>query len=51
MTYIPNPAGLVSIEDAQRIMRAIFPNYPDLRPCNPVPILEAAAPLPMKMPA
>lgn len=51
MTYTPNPAGLVSTEDAHRILHAIFPNYPDLTPCNPVPTLEATAQLTMKMPA
>lgn len=50
MTYMPNPAGLVSIEDAQRILRAIFPNYPELRPCNPAPTLEPTEPSPMKTP-
>jgi hypothetical protein len=49
MTYLPNPAGLVSIEDAHRILHAIFPNYPDLTPCNPVPPLEPTAQLPVKM--
>lgn len=41
MTYVPNPGGMVGVEDSLRILRAIFPNYPDLTPCNPVPKLEA----------
>jgi len=49
MTYIPNQVGMVSIEDAHRILRAIFPDYPDLKPCNPAPILEPIAPSPVKM--
>jgi len=44
MTYIPNKVGMVSVEDSQRILRAIFPNYPDLMPCNGIPILEPIAP-------
>ena len=45
MTYIPNHFGMVSIEDARRILRAIFPNYPELTPCRPAPILESITPL------
>ena len=48
MTYIPSNTGLVSIEDSRRILRAIFPNYPELRPCNPASALEPLAPLPIK---
>ena len=48
MTYIPNRSGMVSIEDARRILRAIFPNYPDLNPCHPAPILEPITP-PMQL--
>jgi len=44
MTYVPTNNGMVSIEDSRRILRAIFPNYPDLKPCNPVPTLEPIAP-------
>ena len=44
MTYIPNNVGMVSIEDSHRILRAIFPNYPELKPCNPAPRLEPIAP-------
>jgi hypothetical protein len=34
---------MVSIEDSRRILHAIFPNYPELKPCNPVPTLEPTA--------
>lgn len=44
MTYTPNNVGMVSIEDSRRILRAVFPNYPELSPCNPVPSLEPVAP-------
>jgi len=48
MTYIPNYVGMVSTEDSRRILRAIFPNYPELKPCNPVPALEPIAASPEK---
>lgn len=48
MTYIANHAGLVSIEDSRRILHAIFPNYPELKPCNPAPTLEPVAPSSVK---
>ncbi len=44
MTYIPNNVGMISIEDSRRILRAIFPSYPELKPCNPAPSLEPVAP-------
>jgi hypothetical protein len=43
MTYMPGKTGMVSVEDGYRILRAIFPNYPELRPCNPAPSLEPVA--------
>lgn len=43
MTYIPKHVGMVSIEDSRRILRAIFPNYPELTPCCSAPILEPIA--------
>jgi len=48
MTYIPNHVGMVSIEDARRILRAIFPDYPELTPCRPAPTLEPVTMSPMK---
>jgi hypothetical protein len=50
MTYMPNNAGMVSVEDSHRILYAIFPNYPELSPCNPAPPLEPIAPQPLKIP-
>lgn len=44
MTYIPGKSGMVSIEDSQRLLRAIFPRYPELTPCNPAPTIEPVAP-------
>jgi len=50
MTYVPNSAGMVSIEDSSRILRAIFPNYPELKPCHLAPTLEPIAPFPVNTP-
>ena len=41
---------MVSIEDSRRILRAIFPNYPELKPCNPAPSLEPIALSPVNTP-
>ena len=32
-----NAYGWVSTDYSQRILNAIFPNYPILYPCNPLP--------------
>ena len=42
MTYIPTQAGFMQLHDSARLLHAIFPNYPELQPCNPAPVLEAA---------
>ncbi|HVN20111.1 MAG TPA: hypothetical protein VMU05_15095 [Dongiaceae bacterium] len=41
--YIPNDRGLIGIEDSRRILLEVFPKYPELKPCNPVPRLEPIA--------
>jgi hypothetical protein len=41
---------MVGIEDSRRILCAIFPNYPELKPCNPAPSLEPMAPSPVNTP-
>ena len=43
MTCIPTQAGFMQLQDSERLLRAIFPNYPQLQPCNPVPALEVVA--------
>jgi len=43
MTYIPTQAGFMRLEDSERLLRAIFPNYPSLEPCYPGPALEPVA--------
>ena len=40
MTYVPTQAGFMQLQDSARLLRAVFPNYPELQPCNPVPELE-----------
>jgi hypothetical protein len=43
MTYIPTEAGCTRLQDSARLLRAVYPNYPELQPCNPVPALEVVA--------
>jgi hypothetical protein len=43
MTYIPTQTGFMQLQDSARLLREVFPNYPELQPCNPVPVLEATA--------
>jgi hypothetical protein len=45
MTYIPSETGMVGVADSARILRAVFPNYPDLQPCNSIPGLEPTCPI------
>jgi hypothetical protein len=40
MTYIPTQNGFMSLGDSEKLLRAIFPNYPSLEPCCPAPALE-----------
>jgi hypothetical protein len=40
MTFIPTQTGFMRLEDSERLLRVIFPNYPTLEPCYPVPCLE-----------
>jgi hypothetical protein len=40
MTYIPTQSGFMNLEDSERLLRAIFPNYPSLEPRYPLPPLE-----------
>ena len=43
MTYIPTQTGFMYLQDSEKLLRAIFPNYPNLEPCYPAP---AAEPIP-----
>lgn len=46
MTYIPTECGFMRLEDSAKLLRAVFPNYPDLTPCLHAPALEALSPEP-----
>jgi len=43
MTFIPTQNGFMRLEDSEKVLRAIFPNYPVLEPCYPASSLEAIA--------
>jgi len=43
MTFIPTQNGFMRLEDSEKLLRAIFPNYPSLEPCHPAPSLEPMA--------
>ncbi len=40
MTVQENAIGMVSLSDSERILHAIYPNYPSLDVRNPVPAIE-----------
>jgi hypothetical protein len=40
MTTIPTQSGFMRLEDSEKLLRAIFPNYPSLEPCCPAPHVE-----------
>jgi len=40
MTYIPTQTGFMNLEDSEKLLRLIFPNYPNLEPRHPAPLLE-----------
>ena len=40
MTYIPTQNGFMNLEDSEKLLRAIFPNYPSLEPRHSAPALE-----------
>ena len=44
MTYIPTQTRFMSLEDSQKLLRAIFPNYPNLEPRYPASRLEPISP-------
>jgi hypothetical protein len=43
MSYVPTQNGFMRLEDSEKLLRAIFPNYPSLEPRYPVPTLEPVA--------
>jgi hypothetical protein len=40
MTFIPTQSGFMRLEDSEKLLRAIFPNYPSLEPHYTAPALE-----------
>jgi hypothetical protein len=40
MTFISTQTGFMRLEDSEKLLRAIFPNYPSLEPCHSAPRLE-----------
>jgi hypothetical protein len=40
MTFIPTQTGFMRVEDSERLLREVFPNYPSLEPCHSAPALE-----------
>ena len=40
MTYIPTQSGFMNLEDSEKLLHAIFPNYPSLEPRYSAPALE-----------
>jgi len=40
MKFIPTQNGFMRLENSEKLLRAIFPNYPNLEPCCPAPPLE-----------
>jgi len=41
MTYVPKQAGFRELQDSAGFLRVVFPNYPELQPCNPVPAVPS----------
>jgi len=33
----------MQLQDSPQLLRKVFPNYLELQPCNPVPVLEVPA--------
>jgi hypothetical protein len=40
MRFIPTQTGFMRLEDSEKLLQAIFPNYPRLEPCVSAPRLE-----------
>jgi hypothetical protein len=43
MKFTPTQTGFMNLEDSGKLLRVIFPNYPNLNPCHPAPHLEPIA--------
>ncbi len=42
-TFTPAENGFMRLDDSERLLHAIFPNYPSLKPCYPAPTLQPIA--------
>ena len=42
MTFILTQSGFMRLEDSEKLLQLIFPNYPILEPCHPGPCLKPA---------
>jgi len=42
--FSPTQSGFMRLQDSERLLHAIFPNWPSLKPCRPAPSLEPVAP-------
>ena len=40
MTFIPPQTGFMRLEDLEKLLRAVCPNYANLDPCHSAPCLE-----------
>ena len=40
MTFHLTQTGFMRLQDSEKLLRAIFPNYPSLEPCHSAPCLE-----------
>jgi hypothetical protein len=40
MAFIPTKTGFMRLEDSEKLLRAIFPNYSSLEPCHSATRLE-----------
>jgi hypothetical protein len=40
MTFTFTPTGFMRLEDSEKLLRLVFPNYPSLEPCHSAPRLE-----------
>jgi hypothetical protein len=43
MTYSPTQTGFMRLEDSEKLLRLIFPNYPNLEPRHPAPVWNRLA--------
>jgi hypothetical protein len=42
--FTPTQSGYMRLEDSEKLLHIIFPNWPCLQPCRPAPRLEPICP-------